>query len=86
MKKAPFLPVRRAHRDDGDGFGPERREDNDDHSTAAHRPDRLEPFVPNGSHDRIHKEFELQVCEVQSMLVQIGETLGVIPGDDLFYS
>ena len=42
MKKAPFLPVRRAHRDDGEGFGPERREDDHNHSAV-----RIDPIALN---------------------------------------
>src|SRR5437868_623036 len=41
----------------------------------------LESAVPGGN-ERIQKEIDVEVGEIQSVFVEVGEALGVVPHDD----
>jgi hypothetical protein len=44
--------------------------------------DRLETTLLRGSDQRIQKEIDIQIGEVQCVFVEIGEALGVVPSYD----
>jgi hypothetical protein len=88
MEHAPLLLACEAHGDNRDGFRAERRENNGDHGFQSKSADRLESMPLRRNDQPIQEEFEVKVGEVQSVFVQVGEALGVVPGydDGLFVS
>ncbi len=61
---------------------PERRENHDDQPLFALQTDGLQPAFLSANDERIQKEIDVEVGEIQSVFVEVGETLGVVSSYD----